>query len=243
LFPALLIGLWALAVRCQWVAEQILPSPLVVLDAAVDLTRSGQLEHELGVSFLRLLCGLAIGGGLGLGCGVLMGASAKADAYLGPTIRAICLVPSLGWLPFFMIAFGIGETLKFVLIAKTCFLPLMINSYDAVRSQPRKYRDIARVLELGRRDTLVYVLVPSILPAIFTGFRLALSKGWKALILVEMIASSAGIGYLMTWGRKAFQLDVVLVTMLVIGVVGWIIDRGSLALERRFTRWSDQVSG
>jgi sulfonate transport system permease protein len=238
LFPLLLVGVWSLAARYELVSAQILPEPSLVLDTAVDLVDSGQLQAELAVSFVRLAAGLFIGGTLGLVVGIAMGLSRTVEAYLGPTVRAICLVPSLGWLPFFMIVFGIGETLKFVLIAKTCFLPLMINSHDGVRNVPRKYRDVARVLELGSWGTLRYVVLPSMLPAIFTGFRQALSKGWKALILVEMIASAAGIGYLMTWGRKAFQLDVVLVTMIVVGLAGWVIDRGSLALQKRFTAWS-----
>ena len=241
IFPLLLIVLWEIEACFEWVPEQILPPPLIVLETAGDLLRSGQLERELGVSFLRLVAGLVVGGMLGMAFGIWTGASRRADAYFGPTVRAICLVPSLGWLPFFMIAFGIGETLKIVLIAKTCFLPMMVNSYNAVRQMPQRYNDVVRALELNRRDSLRFVLVPAALPALFTGFRQALSKGWKALILVEMLASAAGIGYLMTWGRKAFQLDVVLVTMIVIGIAGWLLDRGSLALQRRFTSWADEA--
>lgn len=242
LFPLAIILLWALAARFEWMPEQILPAPAMVWDTGVDLLRSGQLARELGVSFLRLVAGLLLGGGLGLALGIWTGASIRADAYLGPTLRAICLVPSLGWLPFFMIAFGIGETLKVALIAKSCFLPMMVNSFNAVRHLPRKYVDVAQVLELNRCERLRYVLVPATLPELVTGLRQALSKGWKALILVEMLAAAAGIGYLMTWGRKAFQLDVVLVTMIVIGLAGWLIDTLSVRLEQRMTRWTGKVA-
>ena len=242
IFPALLIVVWAIAAHFEWVAPQILPEPGLVLGTAIELIESGQLQQELAVSFGRLLVGLLIGGGLGLGVGIAMGLSRRIEVYLGPTVRAFWLVPSLGWLPFFMLFFGIGETLKFVLIAKTCFLPLMINSFDGVRNLSQKYRDVARVLELDRWSTLRYVILPAILPTVFNGFRLALSKGWKALILVEMIASAAGIGYLMTWGRKAFQLDIVLVTMVVIAIAGWVLDYGALALQKRFTGWAGQTA-
>ncbi|WP_217539537.1 ABC transporter permease subunit, partial [Stenotrophomonas sp. GbtcB23] len=113
---------------------------------------------------------------------------------------------SLGWLPFFMLVFGIGEALKIILIAKTCFLPLMVSAYEGVRSRPRKYDDVARAHELPWFARVRLVEGPSILPAILPGLRQALSGGWKVLILGEMISSAAGLGYLMMWGRKAFQL-------------------------------------
>jgi sulfonate transport system permease protein len=181
---------------------------------------------------------LLLGGSAGLALGLAMGLSRTTETYLAPTVRAIWLVPALGWLPFFMLVFGIGETLKVALIAKACFLPMMINSFDGVRNIPRKHFEVARMLELGPLDTVRLVVWPALLPAILNGFRLALSKGWQVLVLVEMIASAAGIGYLMTWGRKSFQLDVVLVTIIVIGVTGWVLDRAAQAVQQRSTAWS-----
>jgi len=240
--PALLLAVWWWAAEHGLVAEQILPPPAYVWESAVELVRSGELQQALAVSFVRLAAGLLIGGGLGLAAGVSMGLSRRVEVYLGPTLRAVCLVPSLGWLPFFMLLFGIGETLKFVLIAKTCFMPMMVNGFEGVRAVPARYREVARVLELGRFATLWRVVLPAALPALFNGLRLALSKGWKALVLVEMVASAAGIGYLMTWGRKAFQLDVVLVTMVVIGIAGWALDRLAQALSQRYGGWSTRVA-
>jgi sulfonate transport system permease protein len=236
--PVVIVALWSLAARYELVAPQILPAPSIVWDTALGLIGSGQLISELSVSLLRLVTGLAIGGAGGLLVGLLMGLSKAAEDYLAPTVRALWLVPSLGWLPFFMLVFGIGETLKVALIAKACFLPLMINSFDGVRSVSPKHREVARTLELGPLDTLRFVILPAALPYLLTGFRLSLSKGWQVLILVEMIASAAGIGYLMTWGRKSFQLDIVLVTMVLIGAVGWLMDRGAVAVQSRYAAWA-----
>ena len=237
LLPLVVLAAWSLAARYELVAPQILPAPSIVADTALDLIRSGQLQSEIAVSLLRLAAGLVIGGAAGLLIGAAMGSSPALEAYLGPSVRAIWLVPSLGWLPFFMLIFGIGETLKIVLIAKACFLPMMVNSFDGVRSVSPKHRDVARMLELGPLDRLRFLVVPSLLPHILTGFRLSLSKGWQVLVLVEMVASAAGIGYLMTWGRKSFQLDVVLVTIVVIGLIGWLLDRFTLAVQLRTTGW------
>jgi sulfonate transport system permease protein len=243
LLPCSLLAAWSLVARYELVAPQILPGPAIVWATAIDLLASGQLRSELLVSLMRLSAGLLIGGAAGLAAGIGMGLSRTAEAYLAPTLRAMWLVPALGWLPFFMLVFGIGEELKIVLIAKACFLPMMVNSFDGVRAMPRKHQEVARMLNLGRLDTLRFVVVPAILPAVLTGFRLALSKGWQVLVLVEMIASAAGIGYLMTWGRKSFQLDVVLVTMLIIGITGWLLDRIALVVQQRATPWSYRRAG
>jgi sulfonate transport system permease protein len=243
LLPSILLAAWSLAARYELVAPQILPGPAIVWATAIDLLASGQLRSELLVSLMRLAAGLLIGGAAGLAAGIGMGLSRTAEAYLAPTVRAIWLVPALGWLPFFMLVFGIGEELKIVLIAKACFLPMMVNSFDGVRTMPRQHQEVARMLNLGRLDTMRFVVVPAILPAVLTGFRLALSKGWQVLVLVEMIASAAGIGYLMTWGRKSFQLDVVLVTMLIIGITGWLLDRIALVVQQRATPWSYRRAG
>lgn len=236
--PLVVLALWSYAVHRQWLAEQILPDPRLIYETTLDLILTGQLPNELAVSLGRVAAGVAIGGGLGLFSGLAFGLVRPLDLYVAPTVRAICLVPSLGWLPFFMLLFGIGEALKIILIAKTCFLPLMVSAYEGIRSRPRKYDDVARVLELPWLARVRLVIWPSVLPFILTGLRQALSRGWKALILVEMISSAAGLGYLMMWGRKAFQLDVVFATLIVIGLVGWAIDFILTKFQYRVTGWS-----
>lgn len=236
--PVSLLLFWSHAVRQEWLAEQILPAPSLVWETTRGLIASGELQAELLVSLGRVAAGVAVGGGLGLLFGLAFGLSRTLDIYVAPTVRAICLVPSLGWLPFFMLLFGIGEALKIILISKTCFLPLMVSAYEGIRHRPRKYDEVAAALELPWLTRVRVVIWPSILPSILTGLRLALSKGWKALILVEMISSAAGLGYLMMWGRKAFQLDVVFATIIVIGIVGWLLDWALFRAQREATGWS-----
>ncbi|NTI78704.1 ABC transporter permease [Rhizobium rhizogenes] len=236
--PLAVIALWSYAVHQEWLAEQILPDPRLVYDTTLDLILTGQLPGELAVSLGRVAAGVAIGGGLGLFFGLAFGLVRPLDLYVAPTVRAICLVPSLGWLPFFMLLFGIGEALKIILIAKTCYLPLMVSAYEGIRSRPRKYDDVARALELPWLAKVRFVVWPSVLPFVLNGLRQALSRGWKALILVEMISSAAGLGYLMMWGRKALQLDVVFATLIVIGLVGWALDYALTRFQHRITGWS-----
>ena len=240
LLPVAIALLWIAATQFRWVSELILPPPSLVWSSAVELFSSGQIFREVGVSLGRIAWGLLIGGTLGMVFGILMARSPVFEAYVGPTIRVIWLVPTLGWLPFLMLFLGVGETLKFVMIAKTCFMPLLVTSYQGTRALPQRYLEVAKVLELPQHTTLFKVIIPSILPSLFAGLRLALSKGWQALVVVELIASSAGIGYLMNWGRKLFYLDIVIVTMIVIGIVGWLIDFVMVRIENRLTLWQSR---
>lgn len=243
ILPLAVLLLWAAASTFEWVSPLILPSPALVLESAVDLTVSGQIFYEVAISLGRIANGLLIGGLLGIGLGIAMARSATVEAYIGPTVRAIWLVPSLGWLPFLMLFLGVGEALKFAMIAKTCFMPLMVTSYEGTRALPQRYLEVSKVLQLPRSTTLWRVIIPSALPTLFAGLRLALSKGWQALVVVELIASSAGIGYLMNWGRKLFFLDVVIVTMIVVGLIGWLLDHFMLRIEQKLTLWQIRSAG
>jgi sulfonate transport system permease protein len=231
LLPALVLLAWHVAARLELVAPQILPEPALVWQTACDLVADGELPRALAVSLGRVALGVALGGSIGVGLGLLLGLSRTAEAYLGPTVRACYLVPMLALLPFFMLALGIGEPLKIAMIAKASFSPLFINAFQGVRAVPRRYLEVASALELGRWRTVRCVILPAAAPHLFTGFRYALGDGWKSLVVVEMVASAAGIGYLMAWGRTLFQLDVVTVTMVAVGIAGWLIDAGLERLE------------
>jgi sulfonate transport system permease protein len=217
---------------------QILPSPLAVWAAAVDMLRSGDLAAALEVSLGRVALGLATGGVFGLFAGAALGRSRILDAYFGPTLRAICQIPTIAWLPVFMLIFGIGEELKIAIIAKAAFLPMLVNTFAGVRNASARYHEVANVLEFGPLQRLRLVTVPSALPMIVSGLRLALSNAWHVLIVVEMLASASGIGHVMAWSRTLFQLDVVFVTVVAIGATGWLMDAAMRAAERRLSPWS-----
>jgi sulfonate transport system permease protein len=236
--PLAVLGVWSLAVAWHLMRSQILPSPVTVWQTGIDLLRGGDLFAALAVSLQRVVFGLLIGGTLGFILGVAMGRSRTIDAYLGPTVRTICQIPTIAWLPVFMLFFGIGEELKLAIIAKAAFLPLLLNSFAGMRTAPARFHEVADVLELSAWQRLRLVTIPSALPLLAAGFRLALSNAWHVLIVVEMLASAAGIGHMMAWSRTLFQLDVVFVTIAVIGATGWLMDAGMRWAERRLMPWS-----
>jgi sulfonate transport system permease protein len=235
--PLALLALWQVTTSAGWLAPQILPTPATVAATFVDLITGGDILDSLAISLRRITLGFAIGTVVGLPIGIVLGRSARLEQYLGPSLRAIAQVPSLGWLPFLMLIFGLGETLNYVIIAKACFIPIALNTSAGIRNLSPQHLEMARAFRLRRKTMLLRVTVPGALPSIFSGVRLALSHAWIAMVVVEMLADTAGVGYLMTWGRTLFQIDVVIVGMILIGVIGFLMDRGLRHIERRLQRW------
>ncbi|TWH64104.1 sulfonate transport system permease protein [Azomonas agilis] len=236
-FPALLLVLWQVAVNRHWVSAQILPPPSLVLESLLQLWHSGDLWRELSISLERVLIGFVLGSAAGLLLGIGMGLSRTLEAYVLPSFQAISQVPVLGWIPLLMMLVGIDESLKYLVIAKAVMVPITLNALAGIRNIPKGYLEVAQVYQLGLAQRLRRVILPAALPSLFTGVRFALTKGWIALVTVELLASSEGIGYLMVDGRQMFQLDLVIVGMLVIGVVGLLLDQGLAWVEMRLQRW------
>jgi sulfonate transport system permease protein len=232
ILPLLVLLAWQAAADRGWVAIQILPPPAMVLRTLGDLLRDGTIAENLQISLVRIAIGFAVGSGAGLALGVLLGVSDRIEHYLGPLFRAIAQVPSIGWLPILILIFGIGEALKYVIIAKACFVPIVLNTSDGIRNIPAPYIEVARAFRLRRRTLLFKLVLPAALPSIFSGVRLAVGHAWIALVVVEMLAATTGIGYMMIWGRTLFQTDVVIAGMIMIGLIGLLIDAGLKRIER-----------
>ncbi|MFJ4063991.1 ABC transporter permease [Pseudomonas sp. NPDC089996] len=242
LLPALIALLWVVASGQHWMSEQILPAPSLVWQSALEFG-SGELWGHLWISLQRLFWGLLAGVGSGLLLGTWLGTSRHAQTLVLPTFVALAQIPTLAWIPLFMLFFGIGELLKLVVLVKAVVVPVTLHTLVGVRDAQPKLREAAAALRLPRHLLFLRLLLPAALPAFLTGVRLALATGWTSLLAVELLASSEGIGYLMVWGRQLFMLDLVLLCILVIGLVGALLERGFSALEKRMLYWPQTATG
>ena len=240
--PVLIAVLWVVASRQHWMSEQILPAPSRVWQSAVEFG-SGELWGHLWISLQRLFWGLAAGIASGLLLGTWLGSSRRAQALVLPTFVALAQIPTLAWIPLFMLFFGIGELLKLVVLVKAVVVPVTLHTLVGVRDAQPKLREAAAALRLPRHLLFLRLLLPAALPAFLTGVRLALATGWTSLLAVELLASSEGIGYLMVWGRQLFMLDLVLLCILVIGLVGALMEQGFSRLEKRLLFWPQPATG
>ncbi|UTV57932.1 ABC transporter permease [Burkholderia arboris] len=234
--PALLFALWTVGSARGWIAPQILPPPERVVESLNDLATSGDLARHTLISLQRVLVGFAAGTLLGFSIGVALGLSRTLEAYLLPSFNALVQIPVLGWLPFLLLLVGVGEPLKYLLIAHAALVPVTLSTLQGFRQTPPALDEVARVFGYTRRQRIVHVVLPAAIPTLATGVRLAFTKSWLALVVVELVASSEGLGYLIVYGRQLFQLDLVMAAVVVVGAVGLLINRALDALEARLRR-------
>lgn len=240
--PLFIFGLWALAAQQVWAPPQILPAPRLVGQTLLELIASGDLLRNCAISLGRVAAGFLLGGLVGLLLGAAMGLSRRTEQYVHPLFQALNQVPVLGWLPLAMMVFGIGESLKVVIIAQASLVPIALNVFEGIRRVPRQYVEVARVFRFSRAQYLRKVIFPATVPSLFVGLRYGLTLAWLSLVTVELLASSEGLGFLIVWGRQLFQLDLVLAAIVSIGVVGLILDQGLARIEARLLHWRPEAN-
>ena len=235
--PLAVLALWQLSAVGGWVPEQVLPPPAAVFKVFAELLASGELWDHLTISLVRVAGGFGIGLALGLLLGGAMGLSPTFRDYVFPLFKAFSQVPVIGWLPLLILLVGIDEGLKFLLIAKAALVPVAINTCQGIENVPNRLVEVARVYGYTRWQMLRKVVFPAATAPIWNGVRYGLTHAWLALVVVELLASSEGIGFLIVYGRQLFQLDVVLAAVVAVGIVGFFIDKLLAATEAWLLRW------
>jgi sulfonate transport system permease protein len=235
--PLLLLLFWVLATRAHWFSDRILVPPREVWSAFLELCESGELPDDLKISLLRLGFGFGLGALGGLVLGVLLEKSSEARSYVGPTFQFLRQVPTLALIPMFILLFGIGETLKIVIIVKATLYPVAVATMEGVRNIPEHYLEVGRAYRLSPWTSFKRVLFPAAVPPILTGVRIALGRSWMVLVAIELLTADTGLGQTMETGRQMLRLDIVMVGVIVTGVIGFGLDWGLELLERMLLPW------
>jgi sulfonate transport system permease protein len=235
--PALIVSLWQAASMLGVVSDSVLPSPASVLAAGWRLSRSGELPVNLGISFVRAMAGLFVGGGIGLAFGLANGLSKASESLTDSTLQMIRNVPHLALIPLVIVWFGIDEGAKLFLVALGVFFPVYINTLHGVRSVDPQLIEMAQSYRMSRGALFWRVILPGALPSIFVGLRYALGVMWLTLIVAETIAAQSGIGYMAMQAREFMMTDVVVLSILVYALLGKLADTAARFLERAFLPW------
>ncbi|UIJ46615.1 ABC transporter permease [Sphingomonas cannabina] len=235
--PLVLLALWQLACLSGVFPAQVLVPPSEVARALASLAETGELQRHIGESMFRLALGFAIGASAGLAFGAGIALSPLAEAALAPLFLALWQVPVIAFVPMLVIFLGIDEPFKVAVVALAAFFPVALATFDGVRGVPRAWFEVARVYRLQLPDLIRRILIPATVPAVLTGLRVALTRAWVVLVAAELLAADSGIGQMMEMGRQLFRIDVVLAGVVVSGLIGFALDRGAKAIERRATRW------
>ena len=223
------------------ISPQTLPSPGGVLRQAVRLTTTnynGTLLHQnVWASLQVVLAGWVIGIVLGVPLGIAMGWNEKIRAYLNPIVEILRPIPPPAWIPFAVLWFGIDPSGRIFVIAMASVMPCIINSYGAVRGCDPILVDAARCLGADERTIITRVVVPTVAPDILAGVRIAIGNAWMTVVAAELVASSAGLGFILIQAQYAIQPDVVLTSMFLIGLIGVCLSMILGAVERWQGAW------
>ena len=238
ILPLALLLAFEFAVRVGWIAPHLLPPPSEVLATLWWLLQRGLAAH-VAASVLRVLAGFALGGGLALLLGTVVGLSRFGERFLDPTFQALRAIPSLAWVPLLLLWLGIDEAPKIVLIAIGAFFPIYMGVASGFRDVDRKLVEVARMAGLSSTALVRRVLLPAAMPAVWTGLRNGLSLAWMFMVAAELIAATRGLGYLLTDGRETGRADIVLAAIVLLALLGKLSDTLMQVLERRTLSWRD----
>lgn len=241
--PVLLLLLWQALSSAGVFLEVILPSPVKVVQGFIEIIKNGTLLVDLRFSGYRVVIGYFWGAILGLFFGVTCGLSKVMERLVSPIIDMIRQIPTFAWIPLIILWFGIGETSKYIIIAKAVFVPIFINTLQGIRGVFGDYIEVAEVLEIPYLKRLQKVILPSALPSIFTGLRLSAGNSWMAVVAAEMLGGLQGLGYGLLQAKDFLESDKLLALMFVIGIIGLVIDRVIRRIESLALHWRKGFSG
>lgn len=238
--PVVLIVVWFLVTipGAALVPPYKFPSPASVWQAAVFLGERGELWQFTAISLQRVLIGFAAGASLGIALGGLVGLSRFWDLGLSPSLGVIRAVPSLAWVPLLIVWFNQGEQSKIILIAIGAFFPVFTTVSMALRHVDPHLVELGRSFGFSGIRLFFTVQLPAVLPALFSGLRLALVQAWLFLVAAELIGASMGLGFLLTRGQSTGRVDQIVLAIILLAVIGKLTD-SALGLVQRWAvrRW------
>ncbi|MCX8997474.1 ABC transporter permease [Rhizobiaceae bacterium BDR2-2] len=238
--PLALLVLWQAASTFGWIDPRFLPPPQDIVLAAWREVHTGELLLHVGASLLRDLTGFTLGTVAGILFGALLGLSNTADRLIGPSFHALKQIAVLAWIPIISVWFGFAETAKVAFVTLAAFLPVALNTTEGMRSLSPQILEVGRSLCLTPTQIFRRARLPAALPSILNGVHLALIYSWLATVGAEyFMAVGPGLGGLIIAGRERFEMDVVMLGVVMLGAIGYALNTLAERVEHRLLRWRD----
>jgi len=235
--------LWELAVCAKWAEGRLLPPPSRVATTLWALASTGELADHVAATLERVGLGFVFGVVTGTVLAAATGYSRVLRRLLDPTIQALRSIPSLAWVPLFILWFGIFETSKIVLIAAGVFFPVYLGVLSAVLGVDRKIVEVGRSFRLSGWALTRRILLPAILPAYLPALRNGLGLGWMFVVAAEVMGASEGLGYLLVDGQQLGKPDQIVAAIVVFALLGKSTDTLLVAAFAPLMRWQDAYEG
>lgn len=230
---------WELAVRWGFAQGRLMPPPSRIFDTLYQLAITSELWVHIGATLARVGAGFFLGVIGGTLIGALAGASRLSREILDPSLQGLRSVPSIAWVPLFILWLGIFEESKIALIAAGCFFPIYLGVLGAIQSVDRKTVEVGRIFRLTTPQLVRRILLPAILPAYVVSLRQGLGLGWMFVVAAEFMGASEGLGYLLVDGQQLGKPDQIIAAILTFAVIGKITDGLLASATNPFLTWQD----
>jgi len=227
---------WIVVVRTE---SAIFPTPWQVVAGALELARDGTLWEHIGASLFRVGTGFGLALVVGIPLGLWMGWVSGVYRTLNPIFQMLRPISPIAWIPLAILWFGVGDVSPIFLIFISSVFPMIVQTTSGVHTIERRYLRAAANFGVSRSVLFRRVVIPAVLPEIIVGMRIGIGVAWLVVVAAEMIALRSGLGYLIMDSRNAGnRYDLVIASMIIIGVIGLLLDGITRLLERLKTvRW------
>jgi NitT/TauT family transport system permease protein len=233
----IVIAAWWAVVRAT--DSVIFPTPWQVVTGALELVEDGTLWEHIGASLFRVGVGFGLALLVAVPLGLWMGWVGGAYRTFNPIFQMLRPISPIAWIPVAILWFGVGELSPIFLIFISSVFPLVVQTTSGVHTIDRRYLRAAANFGVSRPVLFRQVVIPAVLPEIIIGMRIGIGVAWLVVVAAEMIALRSGLGYLIMDSRNAGnRYDLVIASMIIIGLIGLLLDSGTRLLERLKTvKW------
>lgn len=242
ILPLLVLAVWSWTTGRGMIKPLFLPSPMAVAGAFHQMIVEEHFINDLTTSLSVVVRGCFWGIFCGLVVGIAGGSSSWVERTIGPLLNGLRQVPALAWFPLIALWFGIGNLAKEIVIAKSVFFPVFLNTLQGIRNIPQQYVEMGRVFGFTRFQMLRRVVFPAAAPTIVVGIRFAAGLAWAMIVAAEMLSGRTGLGFLLEQSQDMLLTDHLFVVIVTIGIVGFLVDVVLRSIERRLFRWKEDVA-
>lgn len=243
ILPLAILALWQTATALKWIQPVFLPSPLATVEAFWTMLTKQNLHLDFVASIAIVGQAFIYGSVAAVALGIAAGLSSRVERFFGPTFDTIRHIPGIAWLPLIVLWLGIGAPAKVLVIAKSVFFPVFLNTLQGIRNVDKNHIELAKVLTLTKVQLVRKVVLPSATPSIMVALRYSAGLAWALVVVAEGLSGLEGIGFLIFRAQGLLLTDQLIVCMAIIGLVGFGIDRLMYLAQRRVLRWKQGFDG
>jgi sulfonate transport system permease protein len=237
--PITLVLLWEMLSRLGVFPAYQLPAPTIILETIGSMAQDGSLWSHIGITTFRVFAGFVLGSAAAIILGSFVGFYKKIEQLLDPMLQAFRSIPSLAWVPLFILWMGIGEPSKVTMIGVGVFFPVYLNIVNGITGVDRKLIEVGKMYGLNTFQLIRRVILPAALPSFLVGLRSGLGLGWMFVVAAELMGASQGLGYLLVLGQNTLSPETIIASIILFAIVGKLSDWILKMVQKRALQWED----